>query len=216
MRLFLILFFSLGLWSCNDVAAGHHAVYVLIDRSDIYGKEFDKVTAAVKLLLARMDQGDSLALTRIDNEIFSDKNVVTAVTFSSRPSQANAQKRAVLHNLDQLAEVLQVGSYTDVTGGMLQAMTWLNATDASNKLIIVFSTFPEEPRQGYMREFPVDFAGVQVVVLNVSQAEPGVGEMLTETRSFAERAQAWQQRVSAGGGSWRLINDVTELKPLLQ
>ncbi|HEX5636985.1 MAG TPA: hypothetical protein VFY78_07875, partial [Gammaproteobacteria bacterium] len=172
--------------------------------------------ATTKLLLARMEPGDSLALARMDNENFSEQNIVAAVTFSSRPSQSNNQKRVVLKTVEQLAGEIRVGSYTDVTGGLLHAMSWLNATGAGKKMILVFSDFPDEPREGYMREFPVNFNGAHVVVWDVPQAEPLPAAVLTETKSFAERANAWQQRVEAGDGHWQLANDEAAIMEWLQ
>lgn len=207
MRCLLILLFSIMALSCSHAQQENRAVYVLLDRSGTYAQQFEVVTATVKLLLSKLEPGDSFALARIDNEIFSEQDIVARVTFSSRPSQSNVQKRAVLNVLQQLATATKAGSYTDVTGGMLQAMGWLNATGAKHKLIIVFSDFPDEPREGYMREFPLNFNRAQVLVWNASQAESLAGVALAEAQSFSERAKVWQQRVVAGGGSWQMVND---------
>ena len=214
MRWAILWLVYLCVTSCDDSAPAHHAVYVLIDRSGSYAQDYDKVISTIKLTLASMEQGDSFSLARIDNENFTEADIAVALTFSSRPSQTNAQKRAVLTMVEQLAAETRAGSYTDVTGGMLQAMTWLNATGARTKTIIVFSDFPEEPREGYLSEFPVNFNGARVVVWNVPPAEDVAGITLTETQPFSARANAWQERVKTGGGNWQLINDVSELKPL--
>ncbi|MDQ1362155.1 MAG: hypothetical protein QG652_15 [Pseudomonadota bacterium] len=212
MRRVIIVLCCVSLLSCSQSAPDHRAIHVLIDRSGAYGGQFDQVAATIKWLLLQMESGDSLALARIDNENFSALDVVAGVTFSSRPSQANAEKRAVLKILEQLAEDSGTGSYTDITGGLLHAMSWLNATGARKKMIIVFSDFPDEPREGYLREFPVYFNGARVVVWNPAPAEPATGVALTGSRSFSERAQFWQQRVVAGGGDWQLASDTAEIK----
>ena len=205
------MLWSVAVLSCSHSTQDNRAVYVLLDRSGTYAKEFDKVMSATKLLLSKMEPGDSLALARMDNENVSEQDKVMSVTFSSRPSQTNSEKRAVLKAVEQLAGEIRVGSYTDITGGMLQAMSWLNASGAGKKLIIVFSDFPDEPREGYMREFPVNFNGTQVMVWNITPAEPAAGVALTESQSFSERAESWQKRVVAGGGNWQLVNDAAEI-----
>ncbi|MBI3188835.1 MAG: VWA domain-containing protein [Gammaproteobacteria bacterium] len=210
----VLLLLCLGILSCRESTPEHRAVYVLIDRSGSYAQYQDKVLATIKLTLASLEQGDSFAMARIDNENFSERDILAALTFSSRPSQTNAQKRALLNLVEQQADDSRVGSYTDITGGMLQAITWFNAKGASSKIIIVFSDFPDEPREGYLREFPVNFNGAWVVVWNASQTEPVADAFLTETQSFSDRASAWQARVQAGGGNWKLLNDINEIKPL--
>lgn len=216
MRWSVVVLMCLSVLSCNNSLPEHRAVYVLIDRSGSYAQHYDKVISTIKLTLATMEQGDSFSMARIDNENISERDVVAALTFSSRPSQTNAQKRAVLELVEQLANESRIGSYTDVTGGMLQAITWLNATGAGVRLIIVFSDFPDEPREGYLREFPLNFNGARVLVWNLSQLEPDAAAVLVETRPFTVRAGDWQARVSSGGGSWHMINDVNEIKPLFQ
>lgn len=215
MRWLVVLLMCLSVQSCNDSAPEHRAVYVLIDRSGSYAQNYDKVIATIKLTLATMEQGDAFAMARIDNENTSERDIVAALTFSSRPSQTNAQKRAVLERVEQLANESHVGSFTDVTGGLLQAMTWLNATGAGIKVIIIFSDFPDEPREGYMKEFPVNFNNARVLVWNVAQVDPDASTALTESRPFSVRAADWQERIGTGGGSWHLITDVNEIKPLL-
>lgn len=211
MRWLVILALCASALACNQPVSDKRAVYVLLDRSGTYGQDFEKVTSTLKQLLANMEPGDALTLARADNENASAQDIVMTVTFSSRPSQANSEKRAVLKAVEQLAVETRVGSYTDITGGLLQAMSWLNATGAGKKLIIVLSDFPDEPREGYMREFPVNFNGARVMVWNAGQAEPVAAVALTASQSFAERAALWQQRVESGGGSWQLVNDVAEI-----
>lgn len=211
MRWSVILFWCVSVLSCSHSVPDNRAVYVLLDRSGTYAQEFDSVTSTTKLLLSKMEPGDSLALARMDNENVSEQDIVASVTFSSRPSQTNSEKRAVLKAVEQLAGEIRVGSYTDITGGMLQAMSWLNTTGAGKKLIIVFSDFPDEPREGYMREFPINFNGTRVVVWNITPAEPAAGVALTESQSFTERAESWRHRVEAGGGNWQLVSDAGEI-----
>ena len=216
MRLSVVLILCCAIMSCNDSMPESHAVYVLIDRTGLYAQSFDDVRATTRVLLSKLEPGDSLAIARIDNELFSVEDVVVAVTFSSRPSNANKQKRALLNAVDKMTSDTDVGSYTDITGGMLQATEWLNTTRATHKLIIVFSEFPDEPRAGYMREFPVNFNNAVVMVWNVTTSLPGNGVTLTESSSFSERAMAWQSRVIAGGGRWRVINDTAEIMSVIE
>jgi hypothetical protein len=207
MKLPAVLILCCALVSCNNPMPESHAVYVLIDRTGVYAQSFDDVRTTVRLLLSKLEPGDSLAVARIDNEFFTVQDVVVAITFSSRPSNANKQKRALLNAIDKLAVDTRAGSYTDITGGMLKATEWLNATRASNKLIIVFSEFPDEPRTGYMHDFPVNYNGAKVVVWNVLMPVQVDSVTLTESSTFTERTKGWQSRVLAGGGSWWVVSD---------
>ena len=216
MRLLAITLLCCVICACNKPVPEYRAVYVLIDRSGIYSDSFDNISKTLKLLLATLSSGDSLALARIDNEIFSHANVMATLTLSSRPSYANNQKRALYYAVDKMATEKYVGSYTDVTGGMLEAAAWLNATRAGKKIIIVFSDFPEEPRTGYMNEFPVNYNGASVLVWNVLEP-PAPGDIdLAESHSFVDRAAVWQQRVTEGGGQWIIIHDVAKLAQVIQ
>ena len=199
------------LLSCDQSGPKTQAVYILVDRTGIYAHSFENIRMTARVLLSKLSPGDSMAIARIDNELFSSQDIIAAVTFSSRPSNANKQKRALFNAVDKLANEQKVGSYTDVTGGLLKATEWLNATRASKKIIIIFSEFPDEPRIGYMQAFPVNYNGANVLVWNAIAPLADEGVTLTESRSFAERVSAWKARVNNDGGKWQVINNVADV-----
>ena len=61
---------------------------------------------------------------------FSEKDIVAKATFDTRPSQANAQKRAFRDKTDGYFKGLNGSAFTDITGGLLQGAEYLNETGA--------------------------------------------------------------------------------------
>ena len=69
------------------------------------------------------------AVARIDTGSFSEKDIVAKVTFDDRPSMANQQKREFQKRVDDFVRTVKPASYTDITGGILQATEYLNEKD---------------------------------------------------------------------------------------
>jgi len=168
-------------------------------------------TKAVYMLLDTLSSGDSLALARIDSASFSEKDIIAKVTFDLRPTKANAEKRAFLDAVDQFAKNVKGSSYTDITGGMLQAIEYLNETGAGTKYILVFSDLKEEVKKGHIRDFPITFGGIKVVALNVTKLRTDN----IDPREYMKRVDLWSKRVEEGNGSWRVINDLDRMGSLL-
>ncbi len=197
--------------ACSDSKPPTRAVYMLLDTSGTYTRQIEKAQGIVKYLLGILDAGDSMALARIDSESFSEKDLIAKVTFDLRPSKTNAQKRAFLESVDKFAKEVKGSSYTDITGGMLQALEYLNETGAGHKYILVFSDLKEEIRAGHIRDFPILFEGVSVVALNVTKLQSDN----VDPREYMQRVENWSKRVEDGGGKWRVINDLDRLDNLL-
>ena len=187
------------------------AVYVLLDTSGSYGVEIEQVHASLRLLLKTLGAGESLALARIDSASFSEKDIVARMTFDVRPSMANSQKRAFLQIINALGKDIRPGTKTDITGGALQAIEYLNETGARNKYIILFSDLKEETRSDHARDFPIKFNGMKVFAMNASD--------LNSTRGMDSRKKRqtyWQGKVEQGSGLWAVVNDTDKLVTLFE
>lgn len=197
---------------CGESPVKSRAVYMLIDTSGTYTEQLDKAETIMNYLLATLDSGDSLALARIDSASFNEEDIIAKATFDVRPSTANDQKRLFQHHVQTFTSELVRGSaHTDITGGVLQAIDFLNETDADEKTILVFSDLEEDLPEGHVRDFPIDVAGIEVVALNVTK----LTQDNIDPRDYENRLNAWQKRVMEGGGQWRVINDLERLDRLV-
>ncbi len=202
---------ALILGGCGESVPPTRAVYLLMDTSGTYTHEISKAQAIANYLLGVLTSSDSLGVARVDSASFSEKDIVAKVTFDSRPSYANQQKRAFRQTLDRFVREVNGSAYTDITGGMLQAVEWLNETGAGHKYILIFSDLEEDLREGYIRDFQLDLNDIQVTALNVTKLRSDQ----IDPREYMHRLGAWQARVESGGGTWRVINDLERLDTLL-
>ncbi len=202
----------IGVLACGEGKSHSRAVYLLLDTSGTYTEEVYKCQAIANYLLGTLTSGDSLAIARIDSASFSEKDIIAKVTFDSRPSYANQQKRKFREELDRFVSILRKGSaHTDITGGMLQASEWLRETGAGQMTILVFSDLEEELREGHKRDFVVDLTGVNIIALNVTKLRSDQ----VDPREYMARLTQWEGRVQEGGGEWQVINDLDRLDRLL-
>jgi hypothetical protein len=208
----LTVMLSVALSACSESKPQTRAVYMLLDTSGTYTQQIEKAQGIVKYLLGTLTSGDSLALARIDSGSFSEKDIIARITFDLRPSKANAEKRAFLESVDKFASEVKGSSYTDITGGMLQAIEYLNETGAGHKYILVFSDLEEDIKKGQVRDFPITFGDIKVVALNVTK----LASDNIDPRDYMKRVDHWEKRVVDGGGSWKVINDLERLDGLLQ
>jgi hypothetical protein len=186
-------------------------VYLLLDTSGTYATEATKATAITNYLLGTLASGDSLGLARIDSASFTERDVVARVTFDARPSYTNQQKRAFRESLDDFTGKVRSSAHTDITGGLMQAAEWLKETGARECYILVFSDLEEDLPQGYVRNFDIDLTGIHVVALNVTKLRSDQ----VDPREYAERLAHWEQRVVAGKGTFKVVNDLERLDGLL-
>jgi hypothetical protein len=196
---------------CADSVPPTRAVYLLLDTSGTYREEVTKAQSIANYLLGTLVSGDSLALARIDSGSFSEKDIVAKVTFDERPSHANQQKRAFKGQLDRFVVSAGTAQHTDITGAVMQAAEWLNETGAGHKYILVFSDLEEDVQKGFVRDFPIDVTGIQVVALNVTKLRSDQ----VDPREYMDRLAAWEKRVVSGGGTFRMINDLERLDGML-
>ncbi|HZM36343.1 MAG TPA: VWA domain-containing protein [Burkholderiales bacterium] len=212
MRRLLVLAGAFLLLSCGDSRDHRHAVYLLVDTSGTYAQESAKAQLIINYLLGTLQPGDSLAVARVESRSFSEKDIIARATFDTRPSQANAQKRAFRDRIDANLKSIAPSRYTDITGGMIQGAEYLNETGAGRKTLIVFSDMQEELDKVTRRNFPINLKDIRVVAVNVVKLNTDN----VDPRRYLGRLEDWKKRVEAAGASeWRVINDLERLDALL-
>jgi hypothetical protein len=201
----------LALAGCDASGPRNTGVYMLVDTSGTYREELEKAEQIINFTLSRLDADDSFAIARIDTGSFSEKDIVATVTFDDRPSAANQQKREFSQVAHDFLTGVPASPYTDITGGLLQAVEFLNEKDPRQKRVFIFSDLKEDLEAGYVRDFPLPLDGVEVFALNVTKLRSDN----IDPREYLDRLDAWQSRVETEGGSWRVINDLDNLEQLL-
>jgi len=196
--------------SCNVTPPGR-GVFLLLDTSGTYAGELGQARTVVNYLLGTLDPGDSFGVARIDGGSFSEKDIILRTTFDERPSVANDQKRRFMEVVGTFADTVQSASNTDITGGVLQAVEWLNEVGPGRKTVLIFSDMEEDLPEGFVRDFPIDLSDVQVIALNVTKLRPDN----VDPREYTGRLEDWRQRVETGGGRWAVINDLERLATAL-
>ncbi len=207
---FSLLLSILVLTSCGEPPNRTTGIYMLLDTSGTYTDEITKARQIINYTLAQLEPGDSFALARIDTASFSEKDIVAKVTFDDRPSTANSQKRQFQEKINQFVSNVQPAAYTDISGGLLQALEYLNEKAPGHKTIFIFSDLKEDLKTGYVRDFPLTFTDVDVVAMNVTKLRSDN----VDPREYLDRLSAWQNRVEQAGGKWRVINDLDRLERL--
>jgi len=210
LRMLGVIAAMLLLPGCGD-GLRTHAVYLLVDTSGTYADEMDKAERIATYLLVELAAGDSIAIGRIDSASFSERNVVAKATFDSRPSFANQQKRELQRELARFIERTARSQHTDITGGVMQAAEWLRETRADRMTILLFSDLEEDLRPGYVRDFPIDLQGIELIAINVTKLHTDQ----IDPRTYTARVERWSERVERGGGSWQVLNDLERLDRLL-
>ena len=203
---------ALALTGCDEPIPPGRGVYMLMDTSGTYTGELKQAQRIINAILARLDPGDSFAVARIDTGSFSEKDIVAKITFDDRPSMANQQKRKFRQLVDDFVRKVKPAAFTDVTGGVLQAIEYLNEKNPGRKTILIFSDLKEELKKGYKRKnIPLQVDRFSVVALNVTKLRSDN----IDPREYMDRLEYWQSRIEEGGGSWRVINDMDRLERVL-
>ena len=215
-RAFVLSVPLLGLaWAtgCTDPRDHAQAVYLLVDTSGTYAEEVGKAQLIVNYLLGSLQPGDSLAVARVRSRSFSEKDIIAKATFDQRPSQANAQKRAMKNLVEAFTGSARGSVNTDITGGLIQGAQFLNETGAGKKTILIFSDMQEELDRATVRDFPIDLKDIRVVAVNVVKLKTDN----IDPRRYMGRLEDWHKRVKAAGArEWRVINDIEHLDALLK
>lgn len=201
---------TLSLGGCSAPPPGT-GVFLLLDTSGTYAEELPRAEAVVAYLLGTLDPGDSFGVARIDGGSFSEKDIIARMTFDSRPSVTNDQKRRFKDEIDRFADTVRTAAHTDITGGVLQAVEWLNEVGPGTKMVMIFSDMEEDLTEGFVRDFPIELEGVRVIALNVTK----LTQDNVDPRVYMGRLEEWRRRVEDGGGQWAVINDMERLDQAL-
>ena len=208
-------FWLIGLFiflvGCTQQSSHSKGVYMLLDTSGTYAVELNKARSIINYFLGTLQPGDTLAVGRIDTGSFSEKDIVAKVTFDARPSMANNQKRVFQNKVKTFVKGVRQSSYTDISGGMLQAIEYLNESGSGNKYILIFSDLKEELAKGYVRDVPFKLSGFHVIALNVTKLRTDN----QDPKKYLARVENWREKTEKGGGTWRVINDLERLDNLL-
>lgn len=205
-----VLFAATLLSACSSTPPGT-GVFLLLDTSGTYAQELDRARSVINYLLGTLDPGDSFAVARIDAGSFSEKDILMRMTFDERPSVANDEKRVFMEKVGAFVDTVSSASHTDITGGVLQAVEWLNEVGPGRKTVLIFSDMEEDLPEGFIRDFPLDLTGVRVIALNVTKLRPDN----VDPRGYAARLDQWRERVESGGGEFAVINDMERLDSAL-
>ncbi|WNO10322.1 VWA domain-containing protein [Teredinibacter sp. KSP-S5-2] len=179
-------------------------IYLLLDTSGTYTQELSKAKQIINYMLAMMEPGDTFTVARIDSASFSEKDIVAKVVLDARPSVSNKQKREFAATIDAFVQEVKSSAYTDISGGLLQAIEHLNEASVAKKTIMIYSDLKEDLPKGYVREFDMPLDGFQVKALNVTKLRADN----LNPQEYLDRVEYWRYKVEQGGGRWTVINDL--------
>ena len=197
----------IALIGCSDAKSRSKGVYMLLDTSGTYALELKKAQSIVNYLLGVLQPGDTLAVARIDTGSFSEKDIVAKITFDERPSYANNEKRTFQQEINTFVSTVKSSQYTDISGGILQAIEYLNEQGSGQKYVLIFSDLKQELAEGYKRDIPFQLQGFNVIALNVTKLRADN----IDPKKYQSRVTKWRAEVEAGGGQWLIINDLENL-----
>ena len=202
-----IIAFAVILTGCADTKKHSRGVYMLLDTSVTDALELKKAQSILNYLLATLQPMDTLAVARIDTGSFSEKDIIAKVTFYQRPSVANNQKRAFKKKIDKFTSEVKSSKYTDISGGLYQAIEYLNKADPGKKYILIFSDLKEELKKEDVKDVPFQLAGFNVIALNVTKLRANIRDPI----KYMERVEQWRKKIESGNGQWRVVNDLERL-----
>jgi len=205
-----LLSVSILLSSCSDQVSYSKGVYMLVDTSGTYTTELSQAQRIINFTLAKLNPGDTFVVARVDTGSFSEKDIVQKQTFEDRPSMANQQKRLFKEGINDFVEKVKPSSYTDITGGMLQAIEFIDEAKPGIKTILIFSDLKEEIQAGYNRDIPLNLDGYRVIAINVTKLRSDNIDPV----EYLDRLEDWRNKVESGGGQWQVINDLERLEPI--
>jgi hypothetical protein len=210
-KLLLVSLCVLTVSCARDSAPLNTGVYMLLDTSGTYAEELKKAEQIIRYTLSKLGETDAFAVARIDTGSFSERDIVAKASFEDRPSAVNRQKRLFAQQVTDFVDNAKPAPYTDITGGLLQAVEFLNEKGTGRKAIFLFTDLKEDLEEGYIRDFDVPLEGFEVIALNVTKLRSDN----IDPREYLSRLAEWQGKVEKTGGTWRVINDLDGLDGLL-
>ena len=204
--------------------------------------EREALRQVVEAVLGRLEAGDSFAVARLGPGRFDENDVIARATFAARPELASRAKRHLRERvavfLDGAAPAVGATpgtapgtapatapattgiADTDIAGAVRRAAADLKRLRAGRKVILIYSDLAGTPTDAAPRDITRDIprhipgaldgiAGVEVIVLDLAEPRP----YSVDARAYSKRLAAWRARVEAGGGRWRVIDDLDRLGP---
>ena len=210
-KLLIVVIFSLGVTSCsNENNRYAKGIYLLLDTSGTYTQELHKAKQLINYILATLEPGDTFAVARIDSGSFSEKDIVAKVVLDPRPSMSNRQKREFAVKIEDFVTEVKSSAYTDISGGLLQAIEYLNEANVGRKTIMIYSDLKEELPENYVRDFELTLDGFSVHALNVTKLRADN----QNPQYYLDRVDQWSEKVDRAGGNWKVINDLDKPEAL--
>ncbi|MGB8426003.1 MAG: hypothetical protein WCD88_09485 [Desulfobacterales bacterium] len=209
MKRWVLLALLMGLTAggCTEAKNRTTGVYLLLDTRAADALARPTAQSAVNCLLGILQPTDTLALAGIATGSFSEKDIVASTTFDRRPSVANQQKRAFQKKAAHWLAAVKGSAETDVTGGILQAIEYLNAKQAGRKVILIVSDLTEERVRSREADVSFQLSDFLVILLNPAA---GRSEIHPAANAF-ERIERWRAKVESGNGTWRVIEDIQDI-----
>ena len=210
----LVIFaFIIGLSGCSEHnVSKDHGVYMLLDTSGTFDGELPGAQKVINKIISEMQPGDTFAVQRIDSESFNKKDIIYSKTFDRRPSTTNQQKRVFRTKIDEFIKSIRPSAYTDITGGILQGIEYLNESEAEKKTILIFSDMKEELPKNVTRDVPLQLDGYRIFALNVTKLK---GDKMNPNKYY-DRLGEWKSRIETGGGSWAIINNLERIDAIFE
>lgn len=205
-QVFVSMLIGLLLIGCTeqDSAKYHRGIYLLLDTSGTYTKELHQAKQVINIILADLEPGDAFAVARVDSGSFSEKDIIAKLVVDGRPSIATRQKQQFAETIQQFTETVESSSYTDISGGLLQATEFLNEANTGSKSILIYSDLKEELPKNYTRNFSLNLNGFEVKALNVTKLRSDN----RNPQEYLDRLHKWSSMVESSGGHWTVINDL--------
>ena len=187
-------------------------VFVLLNVAANHSSDPVPARNVIHYLLQTLGPADTLAAASIGTVGFSETDVIASVTFDQRPSAVNDQKRFFSERFDRFVASGSGSAFSDICGGMLQAIETLNRSGPDRKTILILSNLREKPTIGAPGDLPVHMTGINVVVLKASGLEPDSRDM----KLYLRRVEDLRRKVEDGSGRLYLIDDLQQLEDILQ
>ncbi len=217
MKALLALGLAAGLLAagCSDADNQSAGVYVLVNFADNHHRqpieEIETARKTIDYLLQHLAPSDTLAAANIGSAGFSATDIIAAETFSQRPSVVNDEKRAFRDRFDHYAKSADGSLFSDICGGMLQAIEALNRSEAARKTILILSNLKEKPAIGTAPDLPLQMTGYTVAVLKTHGLQPGSRDL----KLYLRRVEYLRRKVEAANARFRIIEDLHQLKEVL-
>ena len=202
--------------ACSTDNSRTVGVYVLLNVTENHSREASRQTDnardVIRYLLQSLAPADTLAVASIGTPGFGESDIIAAQTFSQRPSVVNDQKRAFRDRFDRFIQKDEGSPYSDICGGLLQAIETLNRSGPARKTILILSNLKEKPTFGTVRDLPFQMTGIDVVILKNKGLRPNSREM----KLYRRRLENLRVKVEGGNARFLVIDDLQQLGDILR